>query len=196
MQQEFAIWDSVLGTDAGISIREVALHMHQVSLGAHSQAGSYDVHTQAEKHFLGMLELRNEQEIFNMAPALRILAETYDTIVAELNRLGVGLWRRETMSIRCSKPSTGNDTIALHSDTRDRPHTNRKLTTIYYLNPDWDAGVHGGSLQLYRPNRSDAVIQPSFDRLVLFWSDAPHRVLPSKQLRCTVNQWFGTLDGL
>ena len=52
----------------------------------------------------------------------------------------------------------------------------RVITTILYMNPIWEAG-DGGELKLYL-KKGDVVIEPIFNRFIVFWSDArcPHEV--------------------
>ncbi|CAK9301620.1 unnamed protein product [Gordionus sp. m RMFG-2023] len=76
----------------------------------------------------------------------------------------------------------------------DNPYKDgRCITTIYYLNNDWDRERDGGCLRLY-PSMIDAepIIEPMFDRLILFWSDSrnPHEVEPSFRTRFAITVWY------
>lgn len=68
---------------------------------------------------------------------------------------------------------------------------NRVVSTVLYLNPDWEA-EHGGELLLYdRQERPLEQLAPLFNRLVLFLSaDFPHEVLPAARERCSLAGWF------
>ena len=69
----------------------------------------------------------------------------------------------------------------------------RKLTTILYLNKDYDSSRDGGMLRIYKPNSSSFYdIAPTYGRLVIFWSDSrtPHEVLPSFSERFAVSVWY------
>ncbi|BBN83547.1 hypothetical protein PA25_35320 [Pseudoalteromonas sp. A25] len=71
--------------------------------------------------------------------------------------------------------------------------TNRILSTVLYLNPDWQSS-DGGELALYDPNDHSKVLQivtPNFGTLVTFLSDEfPHEVLPAKKARYSIAGWF------
>lgn len=64
-----------------------------------------------------------------------------------------------------------------HIDNLGLPDT-RKVTCIYYINPDWNE-ANGGELRLWgHPNLTED-LPPTGDRLVMFWSDLlVHEVLP------------------
>ncbi|OHU84421.1 MULTISPECIES: 2OG-Fe(II) oxygenase [Pseudoalteromonas] len=70
---------------------------------------------------------------------------------------------------------------------------NRILSTVLYLNPDWQEG-DGGELAIYDPNDSEQVlliVPPSYGTLVTFLSDEfPHEVLPAKKARYSIAGWF------
>jgi len=71
----------------------------------------------------------------------------------------------------------------------------RRLTTILYLNKDWEPS-HGGQLRIFEPTmqstRIKADVEPLWNRLVLFWSteEVPHEVLPSYRDRAAVSIWY------
>jgi len=71
--------------------------------------------------------------------------------------------------------------------------SNRKLTTVFYLNPNWDKN-DGGELLIYQDHKSDTPLQrvvPHMNRLVVFLSDKfPHEVLPAQQDRYSIAGWF------
>jgi len=73
-----------------------------------------------------------------------------------------------------------------------RGQTNRILTTVFYLNPDWSA-EQGGELLLY-PERGDqpiARVTPNAGTLAIFLSDRfPHEVLPAASDRYSIAGWF------
>ena len=70
--------------------------------------------------------------------------------------------------------------------------SNRRLTTILYLNPDWQA-QDGGELLLY-DKATDTLISrvaPVFGKMVIFLSeDFPHEVLPARRSRYSLAGWF------
>jgi len=73
-----------------------------------------------------------------------------------------------------------------------RGQTNRILTTVFYLNPDWQPD-DGGELLIY-PDQGDCVperVAPRAGRLVVFLSDRfPHEVLPARVDRYSIAGWF------
>ncbi len=71
---------------------------------------------------------------------------------------------------------------------------NRKVSTILYLNPDWQA-ADGGELLLYHEDEAQPFrrIAPNFGQLVVFLSEVfPHEVLPAKKSRYSLTGWFRT----
>ncbi|WP_119393456.1 2OG-Fe(II) oxygenase [Salinibius halmophilus] len=80
-----------------------------------------------------------------------------------------------------------------------RGQSNRVVTLVYYLNPNWQP-EHGGCLRLYDETDQFLLdIEPTFNRLVIFMSEEfPHEVLPTHQDRYSIAGWFRTdqLDAL
>ncbi|MBN1204987.1 MAG: 2OG-Fe(II) oxygenase [Myxococcaceae bacterium] len=67
--------------------------------------------------------------------------------------------------------------------------SNRRVTAIYYANPDWRP-EHGGLLRLYL---EDGVLDvaPTLDRLVVFLSERlEHEVLPAHAPRLALTAWY------
>ncbi len=76
--------------------------------------------------------------------------------------------------------------------------SNRKLTTILYLNPDWKNG-DGGELQIYNHDETEpfAKVEPRFGTMVLFFSERfPHEVLLSHKDRYSLTSWFRVNEGM
>ena len=70
--------------------------------------------------------------------------------------------------------------------------SNRKISTILYLNPNWQPD-DGGELLLYRDDQAQPFkrILPELGKLVVFLSeDFPHQVLPAKRSRYSLTGWF------
>lgn len=83
---------------------------------------------------------------------------------------------------------------AFYKKHRDafRGKPGRKLSSVFYLNPDWDLAA-GGELVLYDEAGAQELIRvaPECGRLVLFLSeDFPHEVLPARQARKSIAGWF------
>jgi SM-20-related protein len=73
-----------------------------------------------------------------------------------------------------------------------RGHANRMVTTVLYLNPDWQADG-GGELVIYNESSSEklATITPEMGKLVVFMSEQiPHEVLPTQHPKVSVAGWF------
>lgn len=74
-----------------------------------------------------------------------------------------------------------------------RGAANRVLSTVAYLNPDWQDG-DGGELVLYAEKEEESVlarIAPKAGRLVVFLSEEiPHEVLPARRDRFSIAGWY------
>jgi SM-20-related protein len=68
---------------------------------------------------------------------------------------------------------------------------NRILSTVYYLNRDWQP-QQGGELVIYRDDESELEkVLPLYNRLVIFLSEEfPHEVLPATRERYSIAGWF------
>jgi Predicted proline hydroxylase len=68
---------------------------------------------------------------------------------------------------------------------------NRVVTTVYYLNEDWNEN-DGGELMIYdNHNNKLTTVSPKANVLVVFMSDKfPHEVLPAKKKRYSIAGWF------
>ncbi|KAJ0396745.1 hypothetical protein P43SY_009700 [Pythium insidiosum] len=72
----------------------------------------------------------------------------------------------------------GGSKYPKHCDNSGLPDQ-RKVTMVYYLNPDW-APRQGGELRLFTRDGGVKVVPPKADTLALFWSDqVVHDVLPT-----------------
>ena len=69
--------------------------------------------------------------------------------------------------------------------------SNRVLSTVYYLNENWQSG-DGGELVIYdADDQLIETVQPVLNRLVVFLSEEfPHEVLPAKNHRYSIAGWF------
>nr|XP_039258932.1 egl nine homolog 1-like [Styela clava] len=69
----------------------------------------------------------------------------------------------------------------------------RWITAIYYMNKGWDSKTMGGNLHIHATgNRPQAIVEPKFNRLLLFFSDSrnPHEVRPAYARRFAVTIWY------
>ena len=84
-----------------------------------------------------------------------------------------------------------NDFYKMHRDSF-RGRANRMVTTVLYLNPQWQASW-GGQLVIYNEEASEklATITPEMGKLVVFMSEQiPHEVLPTLEPRGSIAGWF------
>lgn len=105
----------------------------------------------------------------------------------ELNRrLLLGLFDYECHYARYD----AGDFYRKHRDAF-RGRSNRVLTTVTYLNPDWSA-TNGGDLVLYAEDNTElARLQPSLSAMAIFLSeDFPHEVLAANRSRFSIAGWF------
>lgn len=70
---------------------------------------------------------------------------------------------------------------------------NRRLSTVLYLNPNWQPSS-GGELVVFDPANDEIELRrvsPSFGTLVVFLSeDFPHEVLPANHMRYSIAGWY------
>lgn len=72
-----------------------------------------------------------------------------------------------------------------------RGRANRMVTTVLYLNTDWQADM-GGELVIYQEDHTRPVkLLPEIGQLVIFMSEQiPHEVLPTQSERVSIAGWF------
>ncbi len=73
-----------------------------------------------------------------------------------------------------------------------RGRSNRVVTTVFYLNPNWSHS-NGGELLIYSPDSNKVIhkVSPNFGTMVIFLSDRfPHEVLAAKHDRFSIAGWF------
>lgn len=74
---------------------------------------------------------------------------------------------------------------------RDNPKNSqvRAISTVFYLNPDWQAD-QGGQLRLVDRQGLTHEILPQDNQLVIFDSDLLHEVCPATQVRYSIAGWL------
>lgn len=75
---------------------------------------------------------------------------------------------------------------------------NRVLTTVYYLNPNWQPG-EGGELLLYAPESGELLetVAPGYGWMVIFLSERfPHEVVPALRARYSIAGWYRVNNSL
>jgi len=117
-----------------------------------------------------------------------------------MEQLRVGLNRRLFMGLfefEChfSHYSAG-DFYQRHLDAfkgdRKQPQSNRVLSIVFYLNPNWVKN-DGGELLLYADEQVSPllIVPPVFNDCVIFLSDTfPHEVLTSSSDRYSIAGWY------
>jgi SM-20-related protein len=136
------------------------------------------------------LEIRSDgiQWLRGMTEAERRYLDLMEAMRSIFNReLFLGLFDYECMFARYKEGAF----YLVHKDafTGER---NRVLSTVLYLNPDWQPD-DGGELVLYAEDARTVLqrITPRHNRLVLFLSEQfPHEVLPTNRIRYSLTGWF------
>jgi SM-20-related protein len=125
-------------------------------------------------------------------PALARLLAEFDALREALNREAYqGLARTEVQLARYPEGGVG---YRRHRDAFPG-RSNRRVTALYYLNPDWQP-AHGGLLRCHLEGGS-LDVEPVADRLVCFLSErVEHEVLPVFAPRLAVTAWFYGRDHL
>ncbi|MCC6074453.1 2OG-Fe(II) oxygenase [Pseudomonas sp. GCM10022188] len=73
---------------------------------------------------------------------------------------------------------------------RFRDDDRRTVTTVCYLNADWQA-EHGGALRIELPDGEERDVLPAAGTLVVFMSaDFPHEVLAASRERLSLTGWY------
>lgn len=76
--------------------------------------------------------------------------------------------------------------------------SNRVLSTVLYLNPEWRA-ENGGQLLIYAPESNEVIqtVNPNFGTFVVFLSEQfPHEVVKAERDRYSIAGWFRLHDPL
>jgi SM-20-related protein len=129
-------------------------------------------------------------------PGLTELCALFLALRETLNRQAyLGL---ERMEVQVARYPGGGAAYGRHRDAfaaspGGRP--NRRVTAIYYVNPDWEP-TDGGLLRLHL-DAGPITIEPVLDRLLIFLSErVEHEVLPARTPRRAVTAWFRGRDPL
>jgi SM-20-related protein len=84
---------------------------------------------------------------------------------------------------------------ARHSDVLNG-RKNRILSTVFYLNEDWQAS-DGGELRLFEPTGDTVIanVTPIFGTMIIFLSEGfPHEVMLAHRTRRSIAGWFRVRD--
>ncbi|XP_018328073.1 egl nine homolog 1 [Agrilus planipennis] len=126
------------------------------------------------------------------------LISQVDAVIMRANKmrnngkLGQFTINGRTKAMVACYPGSGSHYVK-HVDNPNRD--GRCITSIYYLNINWDVKRNGGLLRIFPEGwREDKVadIEPLFDRLLFFWSDRrnPHEVQPAYATRYAITLWY------
>ncbi len=117
-----------------------------------------------------------------------------DQLRREINQQWfLGLFNYECHFARFSSGDFYKTHLDAFADVNN-PSGNRKLSSVYYLNKDWQP-EDGGELVIYSPQSGAELVRvtPKLGTLVLFLSEEfPHEVLPSRRERYSLTGWFRT----
>ncbi|MDQ3266004.1 MAG: 2OG-Fe(II) oxygenase [Myxococcota bacterium] len=98
----------------------------------------------------------------------------------------LGLQRTELQLARFGPDGT---LYQRHKDSF-RGSQGRRVTALYYLNPDWQP-EHGGALRLHLEGRAALDVPPELNTLVVFLSErVEHEVLPNFAPRYALTVWW------
>jgi len=141
-------------------------------------------------------DIRNDQVKWlehDLSPAQNDYLEMLEKLRLGLNRsLSLGLF-----SFECHLAVYPAGSFYKKHLDQFRDNNLRTITSILYLNHDWQA-QDGGQLWLYH-NKDDEtlyeVIQPEAGKLVTFISERfPHEVRPTQRERMSITGWFRRRD--
>lgn len=186
--------DNFLGEERGSMVLDEVRRLYNSNLFREGQLVS-------ERGVSGHI-IRGDQVIWldgtePQCPMVGFLVRTLDSIITRCNRSSRGgllrnyhINQRTRAMIACY-PGLGTHYVK-HVDNPNKD--GRCITSIYYLNKDWDVQTQGGLLRMFPLGQSTKVanIEPLFDRMLFFWSDRrnPHEVLPAYSVRFAITVWY------
>lgn len=134
--------------------------------------------------------IRNDQiywlEPGQCLPVFQTYLEALEQMRLAINReLMLGLYDVEVMAAHYPPGAR----YARHFD-RFKADDARTVTTIFYLNKNWQRG-DGGELRIYLPNGRTLDVPPKAGTMVTFLSaDLEHEVLSTRTERFTLTGWY------
>ena len=185
----WAVVHDLVPADLTHALASEAKAKHQADLLERAGIGRVDLYT------LDSSIRRDKTQWFDReTPAQRAYLDLMETVRLEINRaLYLGLFSYES-HFAAYEPK-GFYTRHLDAFQGAR---NRVLSTVYYLNSDWQS-EDGGELAIYPANDENApalaLIPPEAGSFVIFLSeDMPHEVLPTRRDRYSIAGWFRVND--
>ena len=210
---QVVVVDNFLGSEHAALVREAAIKMDEQGLLRDAKMGREKTQWTSVKargdRLLWLTSLDPSDVPDPIRQCVRSLQSVKRDLAAESPHLGLG--KRISVQLACY-PGNGAGYVR-HTDAfrEDKPNeTKRKITALYYMNPDWEV-AHGGQLRaFYRGKGNEGEekekekeeeeerhwdIEPIADRLLLFRSDiVPHEVLSSYATRYALTCWMYTSD--
>lgn len=171
------------GIEAGLALG-LLQDIHQHDSQQWQQAG---IGRQQDHHTNELIRRDSTHWLTGTTEPQRRYLEATEALRVELNRrLLLGLFDYECHYARY-------DAGAFYRRHLDafRGRSNRVLTTVTYLNPDWP-GNAGGELVLYNSDNQElARLKPTLGSMVIFLSeDFPHEVLAADRTRFSIAGWY------
>jgi SM-20-related protein len=171
------------GLSAGLALDLLQdIHRHQSDQWDQASIGR-----RRDRHTNDLIRRDSTRWLTGDTTAQRQYLDAADDLRLELNkRLMLGLWDYECHYARY-------DSGAFYRRHNDAFHgrTNRVLSTVTYLNPDWQ-NHQGGELMLYdEQNQLISRLLPTLGSMVIFLSEEfPHEVLAAKRTRFSIAGWY------
>lgn len=176
--QGWYVWDDFLSAEEVKQLREaIPESMKPAGIGRHQQ---HHTNTQIRSDKISWLERGKH-------PASDDFLSRMEVIKNDVNRhFFLGLFEYEAHFARYDI----GDFYQKHLDTFGG-RSNRRLTTVMYLNDDW-ADEDGGEIVIYDSNDNHlTTLWPKAGRLLVFLSEEfPHEVLPTNRERYSIAGWF------
>eukprot|EP00760_Papus_ankaliazontas_P028460 PhM_4_TR3724/c0_g1_i1/m.87346/K09592/EGLN, HPH; hypoxia-inducible factor prolyl hydroxylase len=196
VQNNFCVLDNFYGQENTLELRNEIISYQEKGLMKDGEIGKGKLATSR-----GVVKTMRSDKIVwfegsePVCPLLRRYILYLDVFSHKLCRFLQGCFSKETDWVHGGR-SKAMATVYPPGGTHYVPHYDnpnkdgRRLTCVFYLNPDWKEGA-GGTLRVKTSGKT-VDVAPLCDRLALFWSDrrCPHEVMPSNQNRYAVTVWF------
>ncbi|XP_014205836.1 hypoxia-inducible factor prolyl hydroxylase [Copidosoma floridanum] len=187
--------DEFLGREKGESVLKEVLNLHNLGLFREGQLVSNRASINQARTIRGdQIAWLDGKERYSQN--IGMLISKVDAIIMRANqmcnngKLGEYTITSRTKAMVACYPGNGSHYVK-HVDNPNRD--GRCITSIYYLNKNWNARTTGGLLRIF-PEGWDQVanIEPCFDRILFFWSDRrnPHEVQPAFDTRYAITLWY------
>ncbi|GFR46885.1 hypothetical protein Agub_g8526 [Astrephomene gubernaculifera] len=186
----YAVVDGIFGKDVARQLRAEVVELYERGLMRKNctHLVKDNATSLVEKSHVHEAELTLDANIQSAAPLCSSLNS--DRTMATLLSLFMPQVTLDSQAIKLQYNAGGGGCFPVHLDS-DEQLDGRRVTAIFYLNPDWHEG-QGGQLRLYPfPSGPPLDLPPLEDRLVLFSScRMPHRVMPATAPRCCFTIWM------